>query len=75
MPEKLKRSVVQSVLDGLVEKAKKPLLHRLDLLTTERDFLISKREAFLPKTIWNLVVPIIVSIVTAYLMISLNLKQ
>lgn len=74
LPEKLKRPVTQGVLDGLVEKAKRPLLHRLDLLTTERDFLISKREALLPKTIWNLIVPVIVSVVTAYLMIKLNFK-
>lgn len=72
-PQKLKRPVAQEVLDGLVERAKKPLIHKLDMLKTERDFILSKRESWLPKTIWNLVVPVIVSIVTALIVTKLNL--
>lgn len=74
LPKKLKGPIAQNVLDGRIENAKKPLLHRLDILTTERDFLISKREAWLPKTIWNLIVPLVVSVATAWIVIQLNLK-
>lgn len=74
LPQKLKRPVAQRVLDGLVEREKKPLLHKLDLLETERSFLISKREAFLPKTIWNLIIPIIASVITAVIVTKLQLK-
>lgn len=74
LPLKLKRPVAQSVLDGLVEREKKPLLYKLDMLETERNFLISRREAFLPKTIWNLIIPVLASVITAILVTKLQLN-
>ena len=36
-------------------------------LQLKRQFILDKRESWLPKTIWNLIVPIIVAIITAYI--------
>lgn len=75
LPQKLKSPhLSQAQLDGLVNKEKEPLLYKLDLLKIEREFLLSKREAWLPKTIWNLIVPIIVSLIVALVVTKLNLK-
>lgn len=74
LPNKLKGPITQSVFDGRLENAKKPLLHKLDMLRTEREFLLSKREAWLPKTVWNLVVPILVSVLTAIIVTKLDIK-
>lgn len=75
LPQKLKNPYVnQGTLDKMVEKAKKPLLHQLDLLETERSFLISQRESWLPKTIWNLLIPILVSVITAIIVTKLQIN-
>ncbi len=36
-------------------------------LEMKRQFILDKRESWLPKTIWNLFVPIVVAIITAYI--------
>jgi hypothetical protein len=75
LPKKLKNpGWSQNVLEGHIERNKRPLLHKLDLLETERNFLLAEREALLPKTIWNIIVPIIVSVITALVITKLNLK-
>src|SRR3990167_11233174 len=35
-------------------------------LRLKRQFILDKRESWLPKTIWNFIIPIIVAIITAY---------
>lgn len=40
-------------------------------LQLKRQFIIDRRESWLPKTIWNLIVPIIAAIITAYITAAL----
>ena len=44
---------------------KKMFIHELEKLKTERKFLLDRRESWLPKTLWMVLVPIAVSIVAA----------
>ena len=37
---------------------------QLNILEARRRFLLDRRESWLPKTIWNLIIPILASIVT-----------
>jgi hypothetical protein len=40
---------------------------RIEILETKRQHILSRRESWLPKAIWTAIIPIIVSIVTAWL--------
>ena len=40
---------------------------KLNKLETERQFILDHRESWLPKTIWNIIVPIIISVSIAIL--------
>lgn len=48
-----------------LEIANRPLLEELDQLETERKFLLDERDSLFWRIIWNVVVPIIVSLITA----------
>ncbi|OGI95042.1 hypothetical protein A2917_01520 [Candidatus Nomurabacteria bacterium RIFCSPLOWO2_01_FULL_42_17] len=75
LPNKLRKPIPQSILDGQFDQAKKPLVHRLEILEHKRNFLIDKRESWLPKTIWNLLIPIIISIIVSWFVVKLNLNN
>ena len=43
----------------------KLLRNELETLETRRKFLLDRRESWLPKSIWNVVIPIVVSIIAS----------
>lgn len=58
------------------EVEEKQLLQgELDALKTQRKFLLDRRESWLPKTLWNVLVPILVTIITLYVINLLGLKS
>jgi hypothetical protein len=64
--------VVQSINDARIEQANKPLLDERQQLTTEREFIIARRDNLFWRAIWNILVPVVVSILTVYLISYLN---
>lgn len=59
--------VTQGQLDRLVKADNKPLESKFERLEIKRRFILDRRESFIPKTMWNIVVPIVLSVVTAYI--------
>lgn len=63
-----KRYPVKDHADMAAEGGKTKLLrNELDGLETKRKFLLDRRESWLPKTVWSILVPIFVSIITLYI--------
>lgn len=61
-----KKYSVKDHADMAAEGGKTKLLrNELDELEIKRKFLLDRRESWLPKTLWNVVVPILSSIVTS----------
>jgi hypothetical protein len=59
-----KRFAVKDHADMAAEGGQTKLLrNELEELETERKFLLDRRENWLPKTIWIVIVPIVVSII------------
>lgn len=74
-----KQFAVKNHADMAAEGGKTKLLrNELEELETKRKFIVDRRESWLPKTIWNLLVPIVVSIlasvITIYTVNRLGLK-
>jgi len=44
-----------------------PLQKEKEKLNVQRRFILDRRESWLPKIIWNILVPILVATITAYL--------
>lgn len=59
----------------LVELENEQLLDELDKLETQRNFLLDRRESWIPKTIWNVIVPIVVTVITLYVVELLEINQ
>ena len=59
--------VSQSQLDGLVENENEPLQDELKKLEIKRQFILDRRNSWVAKSVWNVVVPIVISVITAYL--------
>ena len=66
-PKELKAPIAQVLLDGQIRNAIKPLQEELAILEIKRQFILDKRDSLFSRVIWNIVVPIIVSSVTAFL--------
>jgi hypothetical protein len=63
-----KRFPVKDHADMAAEGGKTKLLrNELEELETKRRFLLDRRESWLPKTIWNVVIPIAISIIVTIL--------
>ncbi len=62
--------VTQHQLDGLVEKDNNPLQAELEKLEFKRQFILDRRDNLFWKTIWNILVPILVSITTTYFIVK-----
>lgn len=69
--KELWKPIAQPYIEEAVKKAIKPLAEELDELETERGFILDSRNSLFWKTVWNIAVPIIVSIITAILVIRL----
>jgi len=61
----------QELIDLRVKKANKPLEVELEILEKQRDFIIDKRNSLFWRIIWNIIVPITVSILTTYLLLRI----
>jgi len=72
-PAELHRPVPQVFIDGEVKKALKPLNEELDKLQSQRQFILDRRNNLFWKAVWNVVVPILVSLITTYTLIKLGL--
>jgi len=48
------------------------MIHELEQLKTKKQFLLDRRESWLPKALWNLVAPVVVSIITALIVTILS---
>lgn len=55
---------------GRLRKENRPLLDKLD---TERKFILDRRESIFWRVVWNVIVPIGVSVSTVYVLSRLNL--
>lgn len=61
-----KKYAVKDHADMAAEGGKTKLLrNELEELETKRKFLLDRRESWLPKALWNVLVPIIVSIIAS----------
>lgn len=58
-----------------VELENERLSDELDKLETQRNFLLDRRESWMPKTIWNVIVPIVVTIITLYIVKLLEINK
>ena len=59
--------VTQGQLDRLVEAENKPLKIEVEQLEINRQFILDRRESFFLKTVWNIIVPIVLSAITTYI--------
>lgn len=59
--------VSQRQLDSLIEKDNKSLKEELEGLEIQRQFILDRRNGWKPKVIWDMLVPIIVAVVTSYI--------
>ena len=57
-----------------VERENDQLSGELDKLKSQRNFLLDRRGSWMPKTIWNVIVPILVTIITFYFIKLLGLN-
>jgi len=74
-PKELHRPVPQIFIDGEVKRALKPLNEELEQLQLQRQFILDRRNNLFWKAIWNIVVPIMVSLLTTYVIIKLGLVK
>ena len=58
----------------MIEQENLQLLSKLDKLETQRKFFLDHRESWMPKTIWNVIVPVLVTIITLYFVKLLGLN-
>ncbi|MHB8870973.1 MAG: hypothetical protein ACYC5G_00740 [Candidatus Doudnabacteria bacterium] len=65
-PKELRQPIPQEILDGQVRVAIKPLTEELEQLQLQRQFILDRRDNLFWKTIWNIIVPIVVSLITTY---------
>lgn len=66
LPEKMRSEnpgVILGILNGKIEKEKRPLVHKLDELETRRRFILDRREGSASRLIWFFVIPLVASLV------------
>ena len=71
----LSSSVTMATYEKRLEKALKLLNDELEQLETERRFILDRREGLFWKFIWNILIPIIVSVITTYMLSALTLMN
>ena len=70
-----KQYPVKDHADMAAEGGKTKLLrNELETLETKRKFLLDRSESWLPKTLWNVLVPFIVSIIVSIVTIYITKK-
>ena len=61
-------AIITDIHERQLKAANKPLLEERTRLETERRFMLDKREGLFWRIIWNVVVPILVSVATVYIL-------
>jgi len=61
-------AIITDIHERQLKAANKPLLEERARLETERRFMLDKREGLFWRIIWNVVVPILVSVATVYIL-------
>ena len=69
----LASGVVTSMFEGVLKNANRPFLEERLQLETERQFILDRREGLLWKLVWNVAIPVIVSVLTVYALKKLGL--
>lgn len=64
--KKIASGVAMPVFEGRLKNANRPLLEEKDRLETERQFILDRRDSLFWRVVWNILVPILVSICTVY---------
>lgn len=52
----------------------KLLRNEINILEKERKFILDRRSSWIPKTIWNVIIPILVTLITTYFLYKFGLK-
>ena len=63
---KMASGIAMPVFEKILANANRPLLEEKTQLETKRQFLLDKRDGLLWRVVWNIIVPILVSISTVY---------
>ena len=61
-------AIITDIHERQLKAANKPLLEERARLETERRFMLDKRDGLFGRLIWNVVVPILVSVATVYIL-------
>ncbi len=61
------RGLTMDFFEKVLRNENRPLEEELEQLILERDFIIDKRENFLWKALWNVAVPVLVSVITTFI--------
>lgn len=64
--KKIASGVAMPIFEGRLKNANRPLLEEKDRLETERQFILDRRDSLFWRVVWNIFVPILVSICTVY---------
>ncbi len=48
---------------------------QISTLETKRNFILDRREGWLPKTIWNILVSIVVTVITVYILKFIGMEN
>ena len=56
--------ITQGQFERMVESENKKLKDELDILEKERQFIVDRKDPLWVKIIWNIIVPIIVTVIT-----------
>ncbi len=65
-------SVPMSIFERRLVAANRPLLEELEKLEIRRRFILDKRDSLFWRVVWNVIVPMIVSVVTAFIVSSIS---
>lgn len=62
------RGVIREIVEEQMRAENEPLLKEKELLEIELQFILNRRENILWRTVWNVVVPIFVTVVTTLIL-------
>ena len=71
---KMASGISMPIFEGRLKNANRPLLDEKAQLETNRQFLLDRRDSLFWRVIWNVLVPILVSITTVYALGTFGLK-
>jgi hypothetical protein len=69
------RGIVRHFIDDEMKSQDEPLLKEKTLLETERQFILGRRDNLFWKALWNVIVPILVTIMTMIVLSKFGLPS